>query len=257
MITVNDIENALFEWAPKDLAIKGDFNGLVAGNRHTQVTHVLAALDVSQNTISEAAEIGAELIAAHHPIVWGEGAPWPNSDTDAGNILLTLCGAGIAAITMHTNLDSAQGGINDVLARLLGLENVGVFDKKEGIGRMGLLPKPMTVKEFSAHCKAVLKTCTVRFHDAGSHVQKIALCSGSGAFVFEDAVKAGCDAFVTGEAKHSVFLTAQNLGASLLECGHFATENVIVPTLGEFIKKRFPEIKVTLSRGTEEPYQCL
>jgi dinuclear metal center YbgI/SA1388 family protein len=256
-LTVNDIEQALFDWAPKDLAMKGDTNGLAAGNRHKAVTHVLTALDISQKTIAEAAALGAELIVAHHPIVWGEGAPWPNSDTDAGNILFSLCGAGLAAITMHTNLDAAQGGINDILAEKIGLTDVFIFDKTDGIGRMGKLPEPYLLHDFAAQCKKALKTCSVYFYAAGRPVENVALCSGGGGFLLEEAVKAGCDTFLSGEIKHSQFLTAQNQSVNVIECGHFATENIIVPAVAEYLAEKFPDLTVTQSTSKTGPYQCL
>ena len=257
MITVNDIEKALFEWAPPSLGMKGDNNGLVAGDRHKPVTHALVALDLSQRTIAEAVEIGAEVIIAHHPVVWGDKLPFPNSDTDAGNILLSICRAGLAAIAMHTNLDAAQGGVNDVLARLIGLTEVKIFDEKDGIGRIGRLPQPMTAQAFAAQCKAALKTGSVRFFDAGKPIQNVALCSGGGSFLLEDATRFGCDAFLTGEAKHSTFLTAQNQNVSLFECGHFATESVVVPEIAKFISVKLPSLTVTVSSSVTEPYQCL
>jgi dinuclear metal center YbgI/SA1388 family protein len=256
MITVNDIEKSLFEWAPGDLGMKGDNNGLAAGYRTKSVSHVLVSLDVSQNTISEARAIGADVIVAHHPIVWGD-APWPNSDTDAGNVLLSICGAGLAAITMHTNLDAARGGINDLLADLIGLTGAEIYDEKDGIGRIGRLPSPISATDFAARCKTVLKTGVVRFYDAGKPLERVALCSGAGAFLFEDAIRAGCDAFLTGEAKHSTFITAQNQGVSLLECGHFATENIIVDSVAGYLREKFPGIKVTVSTEKAEPYKCL
>jgi dinuclear metal center YbgI/SA1388 family protein len=257
MTTVNDIEKVLFEWAPPSLGMKGDNNGLVAGDRHKPVTRALVALDLSQRTIAEAVEIGAEVIIAHHPVVWGDKLPFPNSDTDAGNILLSICGAGLAAITMHTNLDAAQGGVNDVLARLIGLTDVKVFDEKDGIGRIGRLPQPMTAGDFAEQCKTALKTGVVRFYDAGKPIENVALCSGGGAFLFGDAIRFGCDAFLTGEAKHSAFITAQNQNVSLLECGHFATENVVVPEIAEFFAVKLPGLTATVSNSVTEPYQCL
>jgi dinuclear metal center YbgI/SA1388 family protein len=257
MFTVNDIEKALFEWAPASLAMKGDNNGLIAGDRRKPVTHALVSLDLSLRTIAEAVRTGADVIAAHHPVVWGDKLPFPTGDTDAGNILLTVCASGLAAISMHTNLDAAQGGINDVLAGLIGLENVTVFDEKDGIGRIGRLPRPMTAQDFAAQCKAALKTGVVRFADAGKPIQTAAICSGGGSFMLEDAIRAGCDAFLTGEAKHSTFITAQNQGVSLLECGHFATENVIVSHVAEYLRGKFPGLNVSVSNETAEPYQCL
>ncbi|MCL2003803.1 MAG: Nif3-like dinuclear metal center hexameric protein [Oscillospiraceae bacterium] len=256
-ITINDIERAMFEWAPASLAMRDDRNGLAAGDRRGRVSHVLAALDVTLNTIAEAKALGADVIVAHHPIVWGDKAPWPSSDTDAGSILLALCGVGVAAVTMHTNLDAARGGINDVLARLIGLEDVRIFDEKDGIGRMGRLPKPMSAKDYAVQCKAAVGTGVVRYYDAGRPIEAVALCSGGGAAVFPDAIKAGCDAFVTGDVKHSDFLIAQNQGVTLFSCGHFATENIITPVVADYLRAQFPGLKVTLSRETAEPFVCL
>jgi dinuclear metal center YbgI/SA1388 family protein len=257
LITVNDVERSIFEWAPRELSMKGDINGLAAGNRGAAVARVLVSLDVTQKTISEAVSLKAGLLVAHHPIAWGESAPWPNSDTGAGNILLSLCAAGVAAITMHTNLDAARGGINDVLASKVGLKDVFTFDEKEGLGRMGVLPSKLPVKSFAGLCKDALGSGVVRYFDAGRPSERVAVCSGAGGFILEDAIRAGCDTFLSGELKHSMFLTAQNYGINLLCCGHFATENIITPVLTGFIREKFPQLTVTLSSETAEPFQCL
>jgi dinuclear metal center YbgI/SA1388 family protein len=253
MITINDIEKALFEWAPKDLAVKDDYVGLQAGERMKPVGRVLVSLDVTQAVIAEALLIGAGLIVSHH----GLRETRPIDDTDAGAVLLALCRSGVSSIAMHTNLDAAEGGVNDILAAKLGLVDVSIFDKKEGVGRLGRLPKELLVKEFAAVCKEAVGTCAVRYYDAHKPVRNVALCSGGGDVLLEDAIKAGCDTFVTADVKHNRFLTAQNQGVNLLCCGHFATENVIVPAIADYLQKRFRDLTVTPSRESAEPFQCL
>lgn len=254
MITVHDIERALFDLAPLSLAMKDDKVGLQAGERHKPVRRVLVSLDVTQKVIHEAVfSVRAGLIVSHH----GIGGFRPTDDTDAGAVLLTLCQIGVASIAMHTNLDAAQGGVNDVLAKLTGLTDVRIFDEKDGIGRIGKLPKPMAARDFAARCKEAVKTGVVRYHDEGRPVQTVALCSGSGGSLLEDAIRSGCDTFLTGEVRHNHFLTARNQGVNLIECGHFATENVIVPVVADYLRKTFPELIVSLSGETAEPYQCL
>jgi dinuclear metal center YbgI/SA1388 family protein len=253
MITVNDIEKALFELAPKDLAMDKDYVGLQAGERNKPVKHVLLSLDVTQKVISEAVLINADLIVSHHGL-WDVR---PTDDTDAGAAMLALCRSGAASVAMHTNIDAAQGGINDILTGKLGLTDVSVFDKKYGIGRIGRLPGGMIVRKFAEVCKNELKTCVVRFHDAGKPVQIVAVSCGGGSMLLEDAIAAGCDTFFTGDMKYHDFLIAQNRGINLVECGHFATENVIIPAMAEFLQRRFRDITITQSRESKEPYQCL
>ncbi|MCL1807004.1 MAG: Nif3-like dinuclear metal center hexameric protein [Oscillospiraceae bacterium] len=256
MTTVNDIERALFEWAPLSLAVKDDKVGLQAGERHKPVRRVLVSLDVTQAVINEAIfQARADVIVSHHGILRGDFRP--TDDTDAGALLLTLCQTGIASVAMHTNLDAAEGGVNDVLAKMIGLKKVIVFDKTTGIGRMGRLPAPTTVRDFAAHCKKITGTCAARYHDAGRPVQNVAVGAGGGGSVLEEAIMSGCDTFFTGEVSHHAFLTARNRGVNLIECGHFATENVIVPEMADYLRTHVPGIIINISRAASEPYQCL
>lgn len=254
MITVHDIEAKLAEWAPLSLAEANDPVGLQAGERRKPVTHVMVSLDVTLAVIEEAIAQKADVIVSHHDIVWPNRLR-PTDDTDAGAVLLALCRSGMASIAMHTNLDAAPGGINDVLARMIGLTNVQIFDEK--IGRIGTLPEPVSAREYAARCKKVFGSGVVRFLDAGKPVKTVAVCSGGGGKLLEDGIKAGCDTYVTGDVAHHYFLTAQNRGVNLLDCGHFATENIIVPVVAEYLQKTFPELKVTLSGEDAEPFQCL
>jgi dinuclear metal center YbgI/SA1388 family protein len=259
MTTVNDIEKALFDWAPLSLAMKDDKNGLQAGERYKPVRRVLLSLDVTQDTIDEAVTTRADLIVSHHPVLFGIDRP--TDDTDAGSILLKLCRTGIASIAMHTNLDATAGGVNDKLAALAGLKLVRVFGVQpsisDGLGRLGQLPEPVPIKTFAELCQKVLNAACVRFYDAGKPVSLVAVCGGSGGSVLECAIRAGCDTLLTGELKHSLRLTSRNQGINVVECGHFATENIIMSNIAEYLANRFPEVEMLLSENSKEPYQCL
>jgi dinuclear metal center YbgI/SA1388 family protein len=236
--------------------MKDDKVGLQAGERHKPVRRVLVSLDVTQAVINEAVFTArADLIVSHHPMLYGIDRL--TDDTDGGAVLLALCQTGLAAIAMHTNLDAAEGGVNTVLAERLGLTDVRVFDEKYGIGRIGKLPRPTDVKTYALQCKSALGCAVVRYHDANRPVKTVALASGGGGLTLEDGIKTGCDTFVTGDVKHHEFLMAQNQDINLLGCGHFATENIIVPAVAEYLRKKFPKLTVTTSRETSEPYQCL
>ena len=126
MPMVREIERALYELAPRELAMEWDNVGLLVGSPDREVGRVLVALDVTESAAAEAADLGAELIIAHHPVMNCAWAPVQTlrDDTPQGRLLTTLVRRNLSAICMHTNLDRAQRGVNDALAAALGLEDV-------------------------------------------------------------------------------------------------------------------------------------
>ena len=147
MATVKEIESFLFSKAPKELAMDWDNVGLLVGFPGRKVNKLLVALDITQEVVVEAREVGAELIVAHHPVMnctW-ERVQTVRDDTVQGSILIQMLTGGISGICMHTNLDAVEGGVNDALAQRLGLTSVeqlhpdGVDQegRSYGIGRIG------------------------------------------------------------------------------------------------------------------------
>ena len=127
MTTVADILKFVESLAPRALKMDWDNVGLLCGSRTAPVTKVLVALDPFEHICAEAAQWGAEVIVTHHPIIF---RPVPNvtDETSVGRGLMMLIRNGISAINAHTNLDQAPGGVNDELAKKLGLENVAVLN---------------------------------------------------------------------------------------------------------------------------------
>lgn len=138
MPTAGELERALFQLAPRDLAESWDNVGLLVGDCGREIHRVLIALDVTAGTAAEAKEAGAELLVAHHPVMNCNWSPVQTlrDDSQQGRLLLQLVRDGTAAICMHTNLDAAQGGVNDALAQRLGLEQTAVLEGGGGIVRM-------------------------------------------------------------------------------------------------------------------------
>ena len=126
MVTVNDILLWLETLAPKSMKMDWDNVGLLCGSGSTPVTRVLVALDPFEHVCREAASWGAELIVTHHPLIFRPLARITD-ETSIGRSILALCRHGISAINAHTNLDCSPGGVNDVLATTLGLENTQVI----------------------------------------------------------------------------------------------------------------------------------
>lgn len=114
--------------APKHLAVEGDKIGLQIGSLRKEIKRVLVTLDVNLEVAKEAAALGAELIVAHHPVIYRPLAHL-QTDTPAGALAAELIRRDIAVYVSHTNLDTAEGGLNDWLAEALGLEGRAVLEE--------------------------------------------------------------------------------------------------------------------------------
>ena len=233
MVYVSDILNFVESLAPRSMKMDWDNVGLLCGSRSTPVTKVLVALDPFEHVCKEAAQWGAEVIVTHHPIIF---RPLPNvtDETSIGRGLMTLIRSGISAVNAHTNLDQAPGGVNDVLARTLGLENIQVITpcgtdvegNPWGLLRMGDA-KEQPLEAFLAAVKASLHCDGLRYVDAGKSVRKVSVGGGSCADEMFEALAAGCDTFVTSDVKYNQFRTAYENGLNLIDAGHFHTEKDI------------------------------
>lgn len=243
-MTVETILEFLNEYCPFELAEEWDHAGLNVGRKDAAVTKVLVALDATEETIKAAKEMGAELLLTHHPLVFDPLAAVTDGSL-TGERVLQLAEGGIAHIACHTNLDAAEGGVNDCLADLCGLEEREPFC---GLGRMGLLNTSFTALAEqlkkglpTAHCQGVL---------ANPQVKRVAVVGGSGGSLLAEAVAAGCDTLVTGEAKYNQLLDAREYGLNLLVLGHYETEYIVLAPLAEALQKAFPALEVTVL-----PYQ--
>jgi len=253
MVTVGDILKYIETLAPRSMKMDWDNVGLLCGSKNTPVTKVLVALDPFEHVCQEAKVFGAQLIVTHHPLIFQ--APKAITDeTSVGRSIMKLCAAGISAINAHTNLDCAPGGVNDVLASTLGLENICVIRPNgtdENGNEWGLLrsgevaEQPLDV--FLADVSFALSCKGLRYVDGGKPVRKVAVGGGSCAGAMLDALDAGCDTFVTADVKYNQFWDAKELGLNLIDAGHFATENPVVAVLAEKIAAEFPEITVKIS----------
>ena len=248
MTTVADILNFIETLAPRSMKMDWDNVGLLCGSKSAAVTKVLVALDPFEAVCQEAVEIGAQLIITHHPLIFQ--APKAITDeTSIGRSIMQLCRHGISAINAHTNLDQAPGGVNDVLAQKLGLEDVEIINPKDGIGlmRCGDVAE-QSLESFLALVKERLGCDGLRYVSGSQSVRKVAVGGGSCAGGMLEAKAAGCDTFVTADVKYNQFWDAYDLGMNLIDAGHFHTENPVVAVLADKIAAAFPEIQVEISK---------
>ena len=249
MTTVADVLKFIETLAPSSMKMEWDNVGLLCDSKAAEVTKVLVALDPFEGVCHEASDIGAQLIVTHHPLIF-RAPRTVTDDTSVGRSIMFLCRNGISAINAHTNLDQVKGGVNDVLAAKLGLQNVQIINETNGFGllRCGeVTEQPM--EAFLAAVKENLGCEGLRYASSGKPVQKVAVGGGACAGELLDAYHAGCDTFVTADVKYNQFWDAQDLGMTIIDAGHFHTENPVVKVLADKIQKVFPEIRVVLSKS--------
>lgn len=246
MITVRDIESYLFDWAPKELAADWDNVGHLVGDVDAEVKKVLISLDITEGVVEEAIAQGADLIVSHHPVMnctWHKVQSVRN-DNAQGRTLMAMLRNGISAICMHTNLDAADGGVNDVLAEKLGLTEIQVMND-EKIGRFGILKGEMPLVDFTHFVVKCLSCHGLRYTDTGKPVHRVAVGGGACGDYISQAIALGCDTFVTSDLGYHQFLDTTEL--NLIDAGHFPTENLICPVIGERLRRQFPQLTVIQS----------
>jgi len=256
MTTVADICNFIESLAPAYMKEDWDNVGLLCGRRERPVQRVLVALDPFRNVIDEAIESKADLILTHHPLIFRSGPMAVTESSEVGRCLLTLIEHGIAAINAHTNLDLAPGGVNDVLAATLDLEDITVINPEgtDAQGRSYGLLRCGTVAEqpletFLSTVKSNLHCDGLRYVDGGKPVCRVAVGGGACAGEMGQAIAADCDTFVTSDVRYNQFWEAREQGINLIDAGHFHTENPTMPILAATVQAAFPEIEVIISKN--------
>ena len=258
MPTVREIEQRLFDIAPKELAFPWDNVGQLLGDPEQEVERVLVTLDITEAVADEAIAAGCQLIVAHHPVMNCKWLPVQSvrNDTPQGHLLLKLLRNGVSAICMHTNLDAAEGGVNDCLAEALELIDPGpLVWGEERLCRVGTLKEPMPLADFAKFVCRKLGSNGVRFAGKGGLVHRVAVGGGSCIESQDAAIAVGCDTFVTSDIKYHDFLDAAGKGINLIDAGHFPTEDLITYKLTLYLAARFPELAVAKSASHKEVIQ--
>ena len=255
MRRVREIATFLEGKAPLSWQESYDNAGFLVGNPDDPVKRILVALDITLPVIEEAEHIGASLIVSHHPVIF-QPVRQLTGQNGTEKVLGALLRKGISAICMHTNLDAAPGGVNDLLAEAIGLTQIGPLlqagVREEdgsfyGIGRIGVLEQPMDFFLFAELVKERLHAGGLRFHNAGKPVFQVAVGGGSCGSLLPEVIRLGCDTFITGDVKYDVFLEAAAMGIHLIDAGHYPTENLICNQMVRWLKEAFSDINTAIS----------
>ena len=232
MAKVKDFYGYLNSIAPFETQEDWDNSGMLVGDMNAEVKKAAVVLDITHEEIKKAKAIGADLIISHHPVIFN-----PIKSVTKGSVPYELVASSINALCCHTPLDIADGGTNDSLAELLG---INVTRADDPILRLGTV-EPTTAQELAGKIANTLNT-KVRYADAGKTIKKIAICTGAGCSLIEAAGE--IDAFITGDASHHNFLDCIQAGITLIAAGHYETEIVVVPVLVKKLQAQFPDIEI-------------
>lgn len=236
---VYDIYDFLDEKYDFSSALEYDNVGLLVGDGREKVTGVLVCLDLTDEAISEAVNCGANLIITHHPVIFD-----PLKSVTEQTLVYRLIRNGISVISAHTNLDQADGGVNDALASAIGLINVEKVLDSEGFAyRVGEYEEALTSEELAKKVGESLSV-PVKYVGDSAFIKRVAVCSGSGGSMLSEVANIGVDAYVTADIKHNVFMDVHAFGITLIDAGHFNTEDIIVDPICEELEKAFPDISV-------------
>ena len=243
MNTVQNVLDFMETVAPLACKMDWDHVGLSCGSPSQAVHKILVALDPFEHVCHEASEIGADLLVTHHPLIF-HPVDALTDKTAAVRGLIHLCRNNISAIGAHTNYDCAPGGVNDILAETLELKNIHVI---EGQTLLRAGEFEATLPEFLAHVKEKLGCEGLRYVDGGKPIHKVAVGGGACSGMRQIAIDAGCDTFVTSDIGSNNFWDAQELGLTMIDAGHFHTENPTMPRLAEKLQAAFPDVTVKFS----------
>ena len=232
--TVKEIYDFIDSFAPFNAQCEWDNSGIIVGESNKTVKKIAVVLDITPEAVKAAAEMNADLIISHHPVIFRAVKRF--TDNDPAFLLAKL---GISAICAHTSLDIAKGGVNDALAATLGFKNACPLAESGEASMVRFAEiNETSANELAKLCAKKLST-GVRLADCGNKIKKVALCGGGGVDFIEEVKNAGCDAYITGDVSHHEFLDAKAIGLTLIAAGHFETENPVVAVIAQKIKENF------------------
>ncbi len=249
-MTVEQLAKKLDEIIPQNLSEPWDNDGrMVIPCPTAEVTRVLCALDCTTEAINAARVWGCNVIVTHHPLVF---KPMGNVlPTDSvGKRVISCIKNNIAVLSYHTRLDSMDGGVNDTLAKLVGLNNITSFLP---YGRIG----DISQRCFDNFAQSVaeklqIDPCEMQLVASNSFTNRVALVSGCGKDEINAAIAAGADTFITGEVMHNHMIDCKELGLNLICATHYATERIVLPVLADIIENAGVKSEIFMFKPSQE-----
>jgi dinuclear metal center YbgI/SA1388 family protein len=274
-LNVGDVIEIMEALAPSHLAEDWDNVGLQVGRIDWPVQSIWVALDPTPAVMDAVCEAGGDLLITHHPLIF---KPLQKIDfsTPEGKVVRRAVLDQTAVFSAHTNLDSAKEGLNDLLARKIGLNKISVLkppvdlsksdrdpmgeaDVFEGMGRIGILEKKTTLARLATSIKKALELVSIQV--AGRPdlpVGKVAVCTGSGGGLLSTFLASGADVYLSGDLTYHNGRAVEAMDRGLIDIGHFASEHIVVGDLSRRIRQAVARtgeaVKVTACTLEKDPF---
>lgn len=231
------------------------------GNLNQEISSCLLTVDVTLETISQAAGSGAQLIVSHHPLFL-HGVHELSESNPKGAIAAMAARKGIAVYAAHTNADFVPGGVSETLATSLGLAVDGFLDEDSKQGVIGHLAKPVSLLDFSRSAAKALPSVAQGIKVAGNPeklVSKVGLVAGAGDSFLDRALTRDLDVFITSDLRHHRsldFVDASKLndGPALMDISHWAAEWLWLEKVQRDLGQAFPSIKFEVNEISTDPW---
>lgn len=269
-VRVQDVIDALEDFAPLPLQESYDNAGLQVGLTGAEVSGALLCLDVTEEVIAEALELGCNMIVSHHPLIFRGLKHLTDEDTVQRCVRMALRND-IAIYSAHTNLDSAIDGVNYMMAERLGLVDVVLLQPRQvsvgagtnvrsvqaGSGVIGYLPDGEDSLVFLQRVKQAFGVeCLMHNELLSRPVQSVAICGGAGDFLLQEALNMQADAFLTGEMHyHQYFGHDGQIQIGVL--GHYQSEQYTMDIFNSVIGERCPRLPLFKTTVCTNPIKYL
>ena len=255
---IKEVLSALEQFAPLPLQESWDNAGLQVGLTEAEVSGALLCLDVTEQVVDEAMAKGCNLIVSHHPLLF-RGLKTISDLTDVQRTVRKAIQQDIAVVSMHTNMDNAEGGVNHKIAEKLGIRDMTFMSPRTvdgvtcGSGVIGTLESPVDSRAFVEKVKSAFGVvCAMTNELLERKISRVALCGGAGDFLLDDAVKAGADAFITGEMHyHQYFGYEQRIQICVI--GHYQSEQYTTEVFRDIIAKACPDVRTEIAETNTNP----
>ena len=260
MKRVKDIIEIMEEFAPVNLKEDFDNVGLMVGDREKEVKKVLLSLDCTLEVIEEAKEKDVDLIITHHPLLFKKPSTI-TTDTLVGKKIIELIKNDINLYSSHTNLDSANGGLNETIINILGYEskelielNKNARNSNEGLGRFIRLDEEIDLEDLIRKVKEKLNINALKVVKASEKVKNIAVINGSGSSFFDMAYKKGADCIITGDTTYHFASDYKEMGVSIIDTGHFLSEWIVFLEVINKLQDKLKDVEIIISKNSNDPY---
>ena len=254
MVKIAEVIEKIEEFAPISLAESFDNCGVKIGNIEQDVRGILVTVDTNVDAINEAVKNNCNLILEHHPSIW---VPLKSLDISKplNYSLLEAYRHNVVIYSAHTNVDYAVGGLNDYVAKKIGLKDI-VYCSDYTSARIGKLSEYKSLKDFTKYISEVFQDDNaICIGEPNKLIKTVAIINGSGGTEKNilETYNYGADVLITSEVKHSVARLAKDLGYAIIQIGHFASEAGFMSLMKNVINESFPEITVLQSQKVINP----